>query len=361
MRLTHSLIAILLATCLPQIADAGATEPFGWMPTSALPQSMYQLDPVEHNGWIYVIGGYTGGANGTPVSTVYAAQIQANGTLSAWVELASLPEVDQGPGVAIFNKTIYVSCMDSGNLYRAVIQPDGTLGTWIQEVKAPAAQVGRLNLRAYNGTLYLVGAWAGGSADVHVAAIHSDGSLGSWSTTTPMPEGRQHQSLQFFNDRVYIAGGFPVTASVISAPVNQDGTIGEWRTTETNLPTTLWYHSGAMVNGEIYIFAGRTSYTTGVTSSILKATIDPTDGSIDGWTIVGQVPDVETQALGVVFSPVHGGMIFLIGGGAPTDGTATTTNKVWVNRRTCTSDVTGDNTVGVPDLLKIINAWGPCP
>jgi hypothetical protein len=27
----------------------------------------------------------------------------------------------------------------------------------------------------------------------------------------------------------------------------------------------------------------------------------------------------------------------------------------------CPEDLSGDNIVGVPDLLMIINAWGPCP
>src|SRR5262249_60544223 len=126
------------------------------------------------------------------------------------------------------------TALHNGHVYRSQTQADGTLGPWIQETAA-AYHGGRLLCEANNAYLYIFGGWVDATffADVYFAAIKADGSLAPWQTTTPMPEGRQHESVHFFNGRVYIAGGITAVGDsgildrADSAPVHADGTLGD--------------------------------------------------------------------------------------------------------------------------------------
>lgn len=281
-----------------------------WHQTTDYPMGAFQYDPVENNGRIYVLGGSTG----TAFDGTYFGNINADGSLGAWTATTTLPQVDQGPGVAVHNGWIYVA-LGSGAVYRAELQPDGTLGSWMTEPSVEQSTSYRLGLKAYNGYLYLFGRYDGTHHNVvRIATINPDGSLGSWATAT-MPEPRHHQAVHFHNDRVYLVGGVTsgdaILDTVYSASVNGDGTLGTWRQ-EADLPTTLWYHNTVRIGNWIYLFGGRTGYFGGTVTDIYRGTINP-DGTLSGWTVVEPMPSSYTVGAGAVYAPAAG-RVYLIGG-----------------------------------------------
>jgi len=154
----RSLFFVLAAFTLLLIARATpsalAVDFTTWSSEPVFPIIGYQYDPVEYNGYIYVVGGY----NGVSFDTVYYARVNSFGHLGDWKQTTSLPEVDQAPGVTVSNCQIYTA-LYNGNVYRAPINPDGTLGSWQQETKAADNHGGRLQVEAYRGYLYILGGW----------------------------------------------------------------------------------------------------------------------------------------------------------------------------------------------------------
>jgi hypothetical protein len=334
-----------------------------WTHLSDFPVTGYQYDPVEHNGYIYVIGGYTGFA---ALDTVYYARIHADGSLSPWLQSTPLPEADQGPGVTVFGDYLYVGVYD-GHVWRAHIAADGALGAWQAESSAAPNHGGRLQVEAYAGHLYILGGWDGPTfyADTYVATINGDGSLGPWAATTPMPEPRQHQSVHFHDGRVYIVGGITsglvILNTAYSAPVGPDGTIGAWRP-EADLPHPLWYHNSLLIDGEIILFGGERGYGGGgLVSTIYRGTIDA-EGTIDAWTPVADMPGDYVAGVGATYS-LSMGTAYLIGGGRTGSGKSA---DVWLNRSGLRSQDCDGN--GIPDECQadfdndgLIDVCDNCP
>jgi len=150
-----------------------------------------------------------------------------------------------------------------------------------------------------------------------------------------MPQARQHQSVHFFNDRVYIVGGITsvgdagILDTAYSAPVSCDGTLGSWRQ-EATLPTRLWYHNSVLVNGNIYLFGGRSGYFGGVLFDILQGTIEG-DGTILQWTDIGDVPGDRSLGMGTVYVPWVD-QVYLIGGADAA------TDAIWMTGLPCAGD-----------------------
>ena len=112
-----------------------------WSTTTAFATGRNTLTSVAYNGYLYVIGGSTCDAN------------------------CSLNDVQYAP-----------------------INQDGSIGTWNSTTSMPTSRFGAASI-VHNGYLYVTGGWSGWSGnisynDVHYAKINSDGSVGTWSTST---------------------------------------------------------------------------------------------------------------------------------------------------------------------------------
>lgn len=74
--------------------------------TNNLPQSLFGLTATVHNGYLYVAGGV--GSNGAPVSAVYSAPINSDGTLGAWTTAANaLPSARAFGNMFVFGGVVY--------------------------------------------------------------------------------------------------------------------------------------------------------------------------------------------------------------------------------------------------------------
>ena len=115
---------------------------------------------VEGSGFVYVLGGT--GDDGEPVTTVSKAALNSDGTLQSWSATTSLPQPLHSAGAVIFRSTIYVAGgATTGNtpvsaVYKAGINEDGTLGDWEVLPSLPEA-VAYHGFVSFGGYLYSVG------------------------------------------------------------------------------------------------------------------------------------------------------------------------------------------------------------
>ncbi|HSJ55145.1 MAG TPA: CARDB domain-containing protein [Anaerolineae bacterium] len=114
--------------------------------------------------------------------------------------------------------------------------------------------------------------------------------LANWQKTTALPpatypEGLGWHASVVVHDRIYVLGGYDdlnqYYNTVSFAPINANGSVGSWSTTAP-LPEALRLLQAAVVNDRIYVVGGRSSTET--TNRVYFATPDPATGQIGGWT-----------------------------------------------------------------------------
>src|SRR5712692_2455036 len=74
--------------------------------TNTLPKSLLGLSATVHNGYLYVAGGLD--TNGTPVTTVYSAPVNSDGTIGTWTTATNtLPTARAFGTMVVFGGIIY--------------------------------------------------------------------------------------------------------------------------------------------------------------------------------------------------------------------------------------------------------------
>jgi hypothetical protein len=151
-----------------------------------------------------------------------------------------------------------------------------------------------------NGTLYVLGGLdesGAATSSVYYTALDGNGAVGTWATTTALPQARYAFGAVIFRGRLYVAGGndgadTPV-ATVYSAPINADGTLGAWGALPS-LPVPVAYHQLITTGGVLYVLGGTlsaavdpisTNQSTGPVGSVYYNAIN-VDGTLagTGWT-----------------------------------------------------------------------------
>lgn len=217
---------------------------------------------IAWNDRLYVLGGNNDW--GSTTSSVYFASINGDGTLGTWSSTTDLPGNRYGLSAAVYNGYIYasggtsfISPLDS--LYIGQINADGTISSWSSStIPAPLADHSTI---AYNGWFYLIG----GVDDmltvydtIYKAPINPDGSLGGWTLESNMPQGRLNHDSAMFNNQMYIIGGDDgdsTFSTVYNATINPDGTLGQWSTT-TPLPAPRKGLATLAYNWNLYAIGG---------------------------------------------------------------------------------------------------------
>jgi hypothetical protein len=121
---------------------------------------------VTGNGNIYVLGGLDD--TGSAADTVYYASLKTDGTIPAagttgtWTATTKLPKALYAEGAVIFHGNIYVvggndsTNLPVSNVYSAKINSDGTLGAWQSQPDLPVA-LAYHQLVTAAGYLYVLG------------------------------------------------------------------------------------------------------------------------------------------------------------------------------------------------------------
>ena len=258
-------------TSTVQYAPINANGSLGaWATTTPLLSILSDHAAVVSNGFIYVTGGYLGGASYT--STVQYAPISGNGSLGSWTTTTPLIAVLSSHAAIVSNGFIYVMGGKNGGtsftstVQYAPINATGSLGVWATTTPFSTNLISHAAV-ASNGFIYVMGGEANSirTSTVQYAPINANGSLGSWTTIAPIGGKMNRHSAVVSDGFIYVTGGnlspIAYTSTVQYAPINANGSLGAWATT-ISLLSGLSHHSAIVSNGFIYTTGGTHDGTT---------------------------------------------------------------------------------------------------
>jgi uncharacterized repeat protein (TIGR01451 family) len=278
-----------------------------------LPEKRADMAAAANGNVLYVIGGTDD--DGDVRATVYSSIISdVYGALTPWQTDKSLPAPRTGAGSAVFTGTGDISTLyvvgglqpgwtATDTIFRAQVdnatgQIQGDWTTDARQVPVPLyyAEVVQHSIGSEH-YLYVIGGTNGAESydSVYFAPIDPDGSLGSFATTSPLPERLFDGYAVVYNgvetDTVYYVGGAYITGTfdtratyeVYFADFLPSGELSSWQRSEGALPRNLYAHSGSLINrGEIMLAGGiddPLNPTNSFTSTVKAALVDPENPS----------------------------------------------------------------------------------
>ena len=307
-------VSLFSIIALPGISSADSVGDVGaWSTGTSLNTATTTAGAVTYNSFVYMLAGRDNSLNA--LNAVEYAPLNANGSLGSWTTSPNnLPGAMWRPAVTEYNGYLYVlGGLTNGGpvntVYYAKIANDGSVGTWATGATLSDAEHS-MAIAAYNGYMYLFGgADAGGNVStVYSAAINVNGSLGSWTTTTALPQAERRQHAVVYGGYVYVVGGLAGSNStaIYSAALN-GGTVGTWNTLSTVLPSAMIDFSVAENNGYIYLTGGNNgSYLSSVYYAPLSS-----GGQMGNWTqSANSLPGVEEGLSAVTYN----NFLYVLGG-----------------------------------------------
>ena len=206
---------------------------------------------VAANGYVYSVGGDTGGFDSTPYAGVSYSRINADGSLASFNSTTSLPQA--------------LACS---------------------------------SVVAANGFIYSIGGWPGSSniGTVYYARINSDGSLGTWKQNkNSLSYGTCLSAAAASNGYIYVLGGYDGSYknNVSYAKLNPDGSTGSFTSSGNTLWTGMNQNTAVILNGVLYNMGGKDGGSA--YSYVYAANIDPSNGSVGSWYQTGSLPNVATN------------------------------------------------------------------
>ncbi len=245
---------------------------------------------------------------------------QNPGTTEVWTQTSSLPEPLETQAAAVNNGFLYVigglsDGTPTNSVLYATINSDGTLGPFQETTPLPYTLYRYLCGVVNNGFIYAIGGVANGytTSSVVYAPIESDGTVGDWMYTTSLVEPLQLHGTVANKGYLYVMGGStaPIaepgdeTVAVSYAKFNPDGTLGPFTST-TELPVADYKTCPVADHGFIYLLGGETPKSV---SSVWYSS--PTqDGSLGAWNAATPLPYTDS-ATAIVNSNGH---IIMMGG-----------------------------------------------
>ena len=171
---------------------------------------------VVNGDHVYCIGGTNNTINTGAMAEVYYARINTDGTIGQWAVTTDLPKDMYFHRAFAWNGFVYCTGGYTGansldTVYYAPINPDSTLGTWQETTKLP-----RLTFQhqafVRNGIAFVAGGVSADPTsiwydDILWAEINTDGTLGSWQETFPLPYQCQGHQTLLYEDTIYHLGG----------------------------------------------------------------------------------------------------------------------------------------------------------
>lgn len=261
-------------------------------PTQSLGVVRNDHSALAWGGWLYVVGGHNGSNS---LDSVERTFISDEGLLGAFTATTNLTTPRATFGSAIANNYLYVVGGVSGitaqaSVEFALINPSGSLATFSNTSPLPSARA-FVSAVAHNGYLYATGGSNSAGtviAEVQVAPINANGTLGAFSATTPLPSPRRSHSTVVWNNRLYVVGGSDGTTAnttVQSAPIAANGTLGAFTST-SSFANGREGQAALGYNGRLYVIGG-----SGATqlNDIQSAPFNA-DGSLGAFTLASGLP-----------------------------------------------------------------------
>ncbi|KKT78044.1 MAG: Cell wall surface anchor family protein, partial [Microgenomates group bacterium GW2011_GWB1_44_8] len=241
---------------------------------------------------------------------------EQDGTVGSWSTTSTLPLAISTHNSVVANGYAYVIGGANGaneltSVYYSRINSNGTIGSWTLTSTLPETRNFMTSVAA-NGYIYVIGGSnSAGTAQstVYYARINSDGTVGSWNQTTILPQRINELAAVTANGYIYVIGGYDGSndkSSVYYARLNANGTVGAWNTT-TILPRTRSVHSSVVANGYLYVIGGYDG--SDVESTVYYAKLNAS-GTVEAWSTTTILP----QGRYAHTSTVANGYLYVLGG-----------------------------------------------
>jgi hypothetical protein len=223
---------------------------------------------------------------------IRAAGAAAHGYLYV---LGGISRQNLGPGdnptgsVARAEDRVWYCCPNPSG----TINAEGMSGTWAGTASLPRALYNHSACVAYN-RLYVLGGQNSSAAvqnQVYVAEFQSNGTLGAWQATSPLPLARAEASAVFAGNYIYVVAGtgpggeaantvFRCHPDPATGLISTPGQAGAWEETDAPLPSALAGPGAAAdAAGFLYVLGGRqagVSDSNAHVSSFNTSTATPT-------------------------------------------------------------------------------------
>jgi len=150
------------------------------------------------------MGGYNN-SNGGAQSTVYYAPLNANGSVGTWTSTTALPQSLYDATSVVYNGYIYeMGGAYQSTVYYAPLNSNGSVGTWTSTTALPQTLAQATSV-VYNGYVYELGGYNGTIAQstVYYAPLNANGSVGTWTSTTALPQYLNSATSVVYNGYVY--------------------------------------------------------------------------------------------------------------------------------------------------------------
>jgi uncharacterized repeat protein (TIGR01451 family) len=231
-----------------------------WSVAGQLPVALYLHAIAATETDLYVIGGWDGSQTR---AEVWRAPFAANGIIGAFVQVGNYPvALDLHDAVIVQNRLYVVGGWTGTAALNTVSYAEllpGGLGNWVT-VSALPKPLYRLSALAYNNRIYVTGGFDNQSAQstVYYANVQPDGTLQGWQTTTALPVGLFFHETAILDGQLVVLGGRSTGTeyrSVYVAPINADGSVGTW-THQSDLPESLHRFAAVSVtrNNSDYLY-----------------------------------------------------------------------------------------------------------
>jgi N-acetylneuraminic acid mutarotase len=189
-----------------------------WKTAPALPAARFHHPALHHKGWIYVVGGQ---GEKEAEAGIFAAKLNADGTITAWTSARPLPRARSHHAAFVYENNLYVvggldgAVQGHGAIFvdviRAPIAEDGSIGEWRIVSRMPHSYATHAAF-GHDGYLWVMGGVEDNNrfvADIWRAAVGADGRVGGWEAVTPaLPVARGHvHNTPVLRGFVYTVGG----------------------------------------------------------------------------------------------------------------------------------------------------------
>lgn len=272
-----------------------------WVSATTLPTARLQFGMAIYNDRMYIVGGFyydnspIGPATKTYVDNIISADINSDGSLGAWTTNVASVTGLEGGRAEIYAGYMYV--LRSSDISYAPISLDGQVGVF-EATTAPPDFGSNAGLVVYNGYLYKYGGGTGGT-DLNTAyytPLGIAGSLGAFKAEANYEPtaGRLSFATVTHNNYIYVLGGTEgngggradMKNTARYAPINSDGSIGTWNTSTTGF-NQVNSGTGSQTCTSVAVCPGRVNTSAGVYNGYMYIAGGISNGgSNDHWSDV---------------------------------------------------------------------------
>ncbi len=188
---------------------------------------------------------------------IFSAMLMSIDILNAQVTFTQTLNAD-------FNKGVLNNVIVSGDNVSLQFSASN-VGTWVTTTVLPQTLTGQCTVSWNDRYAYMVGGFNNLNYvnTVYVATIQTTGITG-WTALNPLPVALRDPAVVIGTNTIYVMGGrdgSQVYNTIYYAAINSDGTIGAWQTSAVTLPANRWGHTATYMMGYIYVIGGSGSMT----------------------------------------------------------------------------------------------------